>query len=134
MDVTVLRSEISAIQEKVMPRIEMREEHHQKLFEVFRNIEASLGELSAATDAESDARAEGLIEAQTVVVRTAATLPARTMKDLLYKLAIWRWDAPELDRPVETMTRSDAVAYTAFRDLAHMLGVTEVLKDFDKTS
>ena len=67
-------------------------------------------------------------------MRTAATLPARCTRDLLYKLALWRWDAADLDQPVEDMNRADAVLYSVFMDLVKMLGARDVLKDFDKTN
>ena len=56
------------------------------------------------------------------------------MNDLLYKLALWRWDSADLDVAVEDMTRANAIAYSAFRDLAKMLGDNAVLKDFDRNN
>lgn len=130
---TPLRQEILDIQANAKGHADLREDHHEKLFNVYRQIDSVLGDC-AGTDEEDDEKAPGLIEAQTVVIRTACALPARSLRDLLYKLALWRWDAPELDQPVEKMNRSDAIAYSAFRDLAKMLNETLVLKDFDKAS
>lgn len=132
MDAKVLKQEISSLKDMAQDAVFSTEDHHAKLFDVFRRIEASLGDLSAGAEPEDDSRAAGLIEAQSVVIRLAAALPARTVKDLLYKLALWRWDSAELDRPIETMNRADAIAYSAFLDLAEMLGEGSVLKDFDK--
>lgn len=105
------------------------DEHLKKLFDLFRQIGAALADCE-----DGDPKAAGLIEAQTVVVRTAAAVPARTMRDVLYKLAIWRWDAPDLDKPTDEMSRGEAVAYSAFRDLVKALGEDTVLKDFDKAN
>jgi len=133
LDVSSLRKDIDDIQEHIRPHLAAQDDHHEKLFEVFRQIDSAIAECESGNEAE-DGRAASLIEAQTVIIRTAAALPARCMRDLLYKLAIWRWDAPELDQPVEEMGRADAIAYSAFLDLSKMLGERDVLKDFDKTN
>ena len=133
MDVHSLRKEINDIQQQIQPHLNTDADHHEKLFDVFRQIDAAIAECGSDDEAEQG-RAASLIEAQTVIIRTAAALPARCMRDLLYKLAIWRWDAPELDQPVEDMGRADAIAYSAFLDLSKMLGERDVLKDFDKTN
>lgn len=128
-----VRKQVFDIQQRIQPHLDLSDDHHERLFEVFRELDAAIAECEVG-DEESDAKATGLIEAQTVVIRTAAALPARCTRDLLYKLAIWRWDAPDLELPVEDMNRADAIAYSAFLDLSKMLGATDVLKDFDKTS
>ena len=128
MNVSCLRKEIEALQDS--QRAGERDDHHERLFQTFRKIDVELAECGAG----ADARAANLIEAQTVVMRMAAALPARSMRDLVFKLALWRWDAPELERPIDEMTRADAVAYSTFRDLARLLSDTSVLKDFDKAN
>ena len=130
MVMTSLKLNIMDAQTVANASPDAREDHLEKLFNVFRQIDEVLGDCAGPDDL-GDEKAAGLIDAQTVVIRTAAALPARTYHDLLYKLALWRWDAPELDQPVDQMNRSDAIAYSAFRDLAEMLGVENVLKDFD---
>ncbi len=131
-NVSSLRREIDAIRAQIHPHLSTEEDHHEKLFDVFRQIDAAIADSGSGADDEG--KAASLIEAQTVIIRTAAALPARCMRDLLYKLAIWRWDAPELDQPTEDMGRADAIAYSAFLDLSKMLGERDVLKDFDKTN
>ncbi|MGF1542975.1 MAG: hypothetical protein ACFB00_00430 [Parvularculaceae bacterium] len=96
---------------------------HARLFATYRNIETRIR--------KDDQTASALIAAQTFVMRNAASLPALTLEDLLYKLALWRWDAPDLDQPSDRMTRYDAVAYGAFRDFAAMMPTTPVLTEFD---
>ena len=133
MGVASLTKEISNSWKEGALQPDAREDHLEKLFAVFRQIDEVLADCTDAGE-EADAKAAGLIEAQTVVMRTAALLPARTARDLLYKLAIWRWDAADLDQPLSDMNRNDAVAYSAFRDLAKMLDAENVLKDFDKAN
>ncbi|MEX6632564.1 hypothetical protein [Hyphococcus lacteus] len=134
MNVTCLNQEIESIQAHAAPLTAERTDHHQQLFAVFKKIENALAQNTNSDAPEETKRIEGLIEAQTVVIRTAATLPARTAKDLMYKLALWRWDAPDLDKPVQDMHRADAIAYSAFRDLADMLSDNSTLKDIDHSN
>lgn len=134
MDVSSLREEIETLHEQALPTLESGDDYHKRLFEAFARIEAALIQNNGDDDAENADKASNLIEAQTVVIRTAAALPARSMNDLLYKLALWRWDSAGLDVAVEEMTRANAIAYSAFRDLAKMLGDNAVLKDFDRNN
>ncbi|MCK5748805.1 MAG: hypothetical protein KAH44_21500 [Oricola sp.] len=132
MSVVSLKQEVSQIRSEADLNPDHPEDHLKKLFDLFRQIEASLSNCTG-DDAASEEKRSGLIDAQTVVMRTASVLPARSMSDLLYKLALWRWDAADLDQPLETMSRKNAIAYSAFRDLAKMLGDDTILTDFDKT-
>ncbi|WP_411816615.1 hypothetical protein [Hyphococcus sp. DH-69] len=134
MNVTYLTKEIESIRNGASPAGAERTDHHRQLFEVFRKIENALAVNPDPDAPETAARIDGLIEAQTVVIRTAATLPARSTEDLLYKLAIWRWDSPDLDKPVNEMNRADAIAYTAFRDLANILSDDSALKETDHSN
>ena len=51
--------------------------------------------------------------AQTVLMNTAAIVRGKNYRDLLFKLAFWRWDAPELGPSIDQMTRYEALAYSA---------------------
>ncbi len=133
MKFSSLSKEIIDIQKNFRPQRDLSDDPHERLFEIFQEIEAAIAERPTGDD-DADANASGLIEAQSVVIRTAAALPARCTRDLLFKLALWRWDAPDLEQPVEDMNRADAIAYSAFIDLSKMLGAQEVLKEFDKAS
>jgi hypothetical protein len=135
VDVSSLRKEIVELQEKIRPQLSLDEDHHERLFEVFRKIANARDEGNSGGKAGGeDGMTASLVEAGTVVSRIAAALPARCMRDLLYKLAIWRWDTPNLEQPVEDVKHADAIAYSAFLDLSKMLGARDVLKDFDKAS
>lgn len=131
MPVASLQRAVSEIEVEAAERSDAQEDHLEKLFNLFRQIDEVLADCSGE---QGDAKAAGLIEAQTVIIRTAAVIQARCKRDLLYKLALWRWDAPDLDKPLEEMSRSDAILYSAFCDLAKTLGDETVLKDFDKAN
>lgn len=134
MDIANLRKEITEIQKEALPQANLREDHHEKLFDVFREIDSEIGRCKPENESEDGSRLNSLIEAQTIVLRTASSLPARCLRDLLYKLAMWRWDAADLDQPMEDMNRADAMAYSAFLDIVKMLGEQDVLKGFDKAN
>jgi hypothetical protein len=126
MDISRLQEEIDDIRAKATPMAEKRENLHQALFDVYRRIGKDLR--------PDDEKADGLIAAQTTIMRTAATLKALSARELLFKLALWRWDAPDLDQPIDEMERHHAVAYSTFRDLAALLSENTVLTDYDRQS
>lgn len=95
-----------------------------ELFQSWRRLENSISE--AGQDAD------GLIDAQSLLMHTAALMQSKTPRDVLFKLAFWRCDAPDLDVPLGEMQRGDAVVYSAYRDLVHLTGATEVLTKLDK--
>ncbi|MEM8799149.1 MAG: hypothetical protein AAGF15_03620 [Pseudomonadota bacterium] len=119
MDIAWLKREIEAIKSKGAPQPVLIENDHRTLFEMYRDIAFELE--------TEDGNAEGLESAQTALMQTSASRRAHTIHELLFKLALWRWDAPDLDIPMDQMTRYDAVAYSVFRDLAAMLCDTSVL-------
>ncbi len=123
-----LKEEITEIHDESAPHSDANEAHLEKLFNLFRQINATLA------GKKSDTEIEELHDAQTVVIRTAAALPARSPRGLLYKLALWRWATPALDKPAEDMNDCDALAYSAFRDLVKTLDESSVLTNFDKAN
>ena len=123
MDISRLQEEINDIRAKATPSPKKQDNHHEALFEIYRRIEADLQ--------PDDEKMDALIDAQTTIMRTASTLTASSTRDLLFKFALWRWDAPELDQPLHEMKRHDAVAYSVFCDLAAMLSEVSVLTDYD---
>ncbi|MEM1397609.1 MAG: hypothetical protein AAGH38_09215 [Pseudomonadota bacterium] len=94
---------------------------HESLFDVYVAIETEARSTGTPPD-------DGVFE---LIVRAAADLPARTMKGTLFKLAIWRWDAPGSNLSVSAFSRYEAVAYSAFKDLAAMLEEEKVLRSAD---
>lgn len=132
MTMSSRRKDEETIEQVTRAEISLRDDHHEQLFQIFKRITAELAEC-AANDDKSE-RPLRLEEAQTTIMRTAATLPARSIRDLVFKLGLWRLDSPELDRPTNEMTRANAVAYSTFRDLARLLNDTSVLTEFDKAN
>lgn len=100
-----------------------RDSYLETLFNLFVVLEAE-GE-----DADTDAT----YDMQTVLLQTATQHPARNQRELLFKLALWRWDAPEMDQPLGAMSRYDAVAFSVFLDLVKLTGEDSVLKQVDRT-
>ncbi|MEM6851107.1 MAG: hypothetical protein AAF527_05240 [Pseudomonadota bacterium] len=118
-----MRREISAIENDAGAFPELRDCPHELLFQTYRKVRSDLK--------PDDAAADGLMKAQASLMRTSARLPARTVRELLFKLALWRWESPDIDGPVREMAVYDAVAYTAFLDLAVMLSEPAVLMECD---
>lgn len=105
--------------------------HLENLFRKWREIELAL-DAHAAEDTGSihnQAECNRLIEAQSMLMNSAALTSSSTFRDLLFKLSLWRWDAPELD---DQPQRSDAIALSVFRDLVDLTGETGVLTEIDK--
>lgn len=101
------------------------------LFRLFLESEVALGEITPnETGAESDA--EKLLDAQADIMAAAAKIPASDLRDVMFKLAIWRWDSSDLDQQMEAMHRGDAVVFSAFCDLAAMSGEVSVMKPIDR--
>ncbi|MBI1391680.1 MAG: hypothetical protein GC152_02955 [Alphaproteobacteria bacterium] len=102
---------------------ELATDPHEQLFAVYRDIDALLrdGEQSTQT----------LVQAMNETMRAAAEIPATTPREVLFKMALWRWDAPGIDYRLADLSRHDAVAYSAFRDLAGLLDEEAVMKDSD---
>ncbi len=67
-----------------------------------------------------------------VLTDTATRHRADSARDLLYKLAFWRWSNPNLGARCGAMNSIDAVLYSAFRDLVELTGEEEVMTAFDR--
>jgi hypothetical protein len=104
-------------------------EQLQYYFEVYCRLDKALGTVTGDSDEEA---ADSLLHAQSVVLAAAANLPSTDFAGVLYKLALWRWENPDLDPDLTTMSRSEAIAYSAFRDLAVLMDRNDVLKDIDR--
>ena len=74
---------------------------------------------------------EDATPAQTNLMELVASIEAKSLEDLAYKLALWRWDAPDLDDPSAAMSRCELVAYSAFRDLVNLTGLELLMKPED---
>lgn len=103
----------------------------RQLFGVWKGLH---DKLSAAARAGDTTTADALLDAQTHLMSLAAHLPAKSLEDVLFKLAFWRWDANDLDSDFASLQRGDQIVYSVFRDLAALTGEREVLTEGDVQS
>lgn len=128
-DATVCCSgEIEAVLNYVDGTTDLSRWEHRRLFELFVKIEEhllaskrELADLNTATPADT------MIELQSTIMRAATERTANTVSDVLFKLALWRWDSVELDKTWGDMRRADHVAFSAFNDLATIAGDSSVV-------
>ncbi len=83
------------------------------------------------TQAEVEIHNNNLFEAQERLMSTATTIRSKNDDHIAYKIALWRWDAPELDQRDGFIQRSDKVAYSAFKDLVRITGLHKLLRKQD---
>lgn len=128
MKAATLRKQVEAIIDDEESLSEPQGSSHKELFEIFIEIEKWLGDTSSdPANSAAEAEADRMIEAQSKIMRAAAVKQASTPRDILFKLALWRWDKADVDIALEDGRRADAVAYSAFRDLAEMTDEPSVL-------
>ncbi len=123
MDAVSLNENFQELTDLAVDAPEGEHSAHESLFAIYRDIESRL----TADDDDAD----NLIATQSVVVRSAAMLPARTVRDVLFKLALWRWDAPNIDTPIDEMMPYEAAAFSALNDLVDLTAEAGVLKSGD---
>ena len=92
------------------------------LFAAWRAAAGAHGEGQQAAPSESTMRH---------LAAAVACLPSRSLEDLAYKLALWRWTNPALVGEEPTLSKADAIAYSAFRDLVRLVGNYNLCKDED---
>ena len=132
MDGAALRRRIITLLDGEEPNQNTGALDHQKLFELFLEIEKWLGDArDESTESDTETEADQMIEAQSRIMFAAAAKKAHTPRELLYKLALWRWDKTDVDQALHDGRRADAVAYAVFRDLAEMTGDDSVLSTAD---
>lgn len=132
MDGAALRRRIITLLDGEEPNQNTGALDHQKLFELFLEIEKWLGDArDESTESDTETEADQMIEAQSRIMFAAAAKKAHTPRELLYKLALWRWDKTDVDQALHDGRRADAVAYAVFRDLAEMTGDDSVLSTVD---
>lgn len=105
----------------------------KNLFEIFVKIEKALELAEESSNSKELEEISGrLIDAQSHALQIASKVRASSAKDLLYKLALWRWDAPEINGEYTDLKRYEAVMYSTFLDLAIIVGDDDVLKRMDR--
>lgn len=128
MNAIALRKQIEAVIDDHQLTPDAEGNRHKELFVLFVEIEKWLGNaLGDPTDSAAEAEADRMIDAQSKIMRAAAIKKANTPRDILFKLALWRWDKADVDIALADGRRADAVAYSAFCDLAEMTDEPSVL-------
>ncbi len=128
MKAIALRKQIEAVIGDDESPSEPQGNSHKELFDLFVEIEKWLGDASSdPASSAAEAEADRMIEAQSKIMCAAAVKKANTQRDILFKLALWRWDKADVDIALEDGRRADAVAYSAFRDLARLTDEASVL-------
>lgn len=83
--------------------------------------------LAASTDEdEAQCSADSIIDTQSVIIGLCALAPAASIREALWKLAVWRCDTPDLP-PGPSTPRNDVIAYCAFRDLVRLTSNEDLL-------
>lgn len=129
MEIKELIRRVDRLQLEIAESAIRRDAGLEELFGVFQTAEDILAEYNRSSGgAEDDRRADRIIDMQSAIMAEAASIPAESASGVLLKLAMWRWDNGDLDLPADEITRGDAVALSAFRDLARILKTEAVLK------
>lgn len=106
----------------------------ESLFRMYRAADAALECYGRAGHSAADSACyDRVIDTQSAIMRRAVAVKASSIKGVLYKLAMWRRDAPDLNVPLDELMRYDAIAVSAFRDLASLLGEEDILIQDDIT-
>ncbi len=98
----------------------------ESFFKLWLTLERRNALARETFDAVDDA-----VPAQTNLMELVASVESKSLEDVAYKLALWRWDAPDLDDPSAGMSRCELVAYSAFRDLVNLTGLESLMKPED---
>lgn len=108
-----------------------REGDFQRLFESWRKLILMQDQNPAKADAPEAPEPASTVDPW-ILADTAARRPAENDRDLLFKLAFWRWANPTLGPSFDKLSSHDAVLYSLFRDLVDRTGEDGVLTEFDK--
>ncbi len=109
------------------------EDHLADLFQRWRQLDERQAAIASKTNitTEDESECDQIERLQSVILSTAAVLPGVSDRDILHKLAFWRWVAPELEDSLDRMLQYEAMAYSAFRDMVERTGETEVMTETD---
>ena len=107
---------------------------HEHLFRLYVQIEQAFAAMgSECADEQSlDEEADILLQTQTVIIDLATKLKAKTVRDAVYKLALWRWDSSSLEES-EDRKRAEEAGLSAFLDLVDIVGEHDALTAEDKS-
>ena len=108
----------------------------QSLFHDWKKLERELDtfESKEPLSIRQEESRDELLASQSELMEQASRLQANNLAGLLYKLALWRWDHIYRLDGLDSLTRAEGLAYTAFLDLARLTGISDVLKPEDGNS
>ena len=96
----------------------------QEIYDLYLELNNALSELSKEWNEDaSDAIVQSLSRTLTVVSQT----PSTTVSDVAIKLAIWCRENPEIISDTPQLSCTDAIAYSALKDLIRIVGEKEDL-------
>lgn len=104
----------------------------EQLFYTYSGLTKKLEECASCCSCEgSDERADELLAEQSEVIRQAVSAPTNIIREILFKITLWRWDAPDLEA-LNNLDRHNALAYSVFRDLVNLTGASNALTEDDE--
>ena len=113
-------------QDRVLPQ------NFELLFKLYTQSETvQLSNLDGKST-EVEALAKKLEQTQDNLIELSSQLPAKSMDDILFKMALWRRHAAQIDPFDATMTGDEKLGYSVFRDLAFMCQRDDVFTNQDK--
>ena len=110
---------------------------HKALFSLWMDLENNLQTIaetqSELTDSgcDIDSKLDEIIDAEDQIANAACQSRAETYEALLYKLALWRSDIPDLETMPINADRKDRIVYSVFRDLIKITGLDHVKTETD---
>lgn len=91
----------------------------KQLFKLWKALEEDLVKLRCRDHAECDYAIDdkdGIIDAQSAILNLVGQLSSQDFEDVMYKLAIWRWD---VGSNIESL--SDGVLLSAYSDMLRLI-------------
>ena len=107
----------------------------EELFHLFIQVENQLGEFkfNKETAHADEIETDRLCDVQSGLMESASRIRAINFRELLLKVAFWRWDSADINVEPENMSQADAIIYSVFRDLVLITKEYDTLKDVDQT-
>jgi len=105
----------------------------ERLFQSWRELNALQARKNAQKEPLAPGEtAPGAVIDPWVLQDTAKRLPAANVRELLFKLAFWRWTRPDLGPAFDELNDGDAIVYSVFRDLAALADEDSAMTEFDR--
>jgi len=131
MKITHFENELET-QFKTIGQVSHASDSFRILFDLYAQAEATQ-HLNLDIQAEDiEGQFDTLGQTQDILIELSASLTAKTMDDILFKMAMWRRHAAQIDPFDSDMTSDERLGYSVFRDLAQICQYDEVLTEQDK--